>query len=679
MNKTPPTLFLAALFLAACNAASVPVTAPDPAGSGARVEPIGLTAPVTHGSLVNVAFWQVPGAAERLVIGAAGITGLQVYRPDGTRLAHLETVDTGLVTTIPGMAIAGEQTTLIVVYDAGAATLAAYTFDPASGRFLPAMPDPVPVGDEVTGLCQYRSRLSGTDYVYAVTDAGLIHHYELYGAADGVAARLLRTIPSGKGSGFCADDPRDGALYVAEESTGVWRIGAEAEADTTREPVDLRAPFGGLSDDIKGVAVYPATADLAYLLVADLGNEHIAVYTLPDGEPAGTFAIEGLSEPEGLALSTGDGSALLAIADEDPADGGSDIKLVDFTALASTLGLQKPSGLTAAEIPVVVRPTRETDVIPTWGDSADDPAIWVHPDDATQSLVIGTGKKSGLYVFDLEGRTLQVLEDGRMNNVDVRDGFPLGGETVAIVAASNRSNDGIAVYRIDAENRKLIDVADGVLPTGFADPYGLCLYHSGQSGEFFVFVNDSGTGLVRQWRLSYNGSGRVAAEAVRDLPVGSQAEGCVADDQNGTLYVAEEDIGLWKYSAEPGDGDERTSIDSTDESGRLTDDVEGIALYDSGNGKGYLVVSNQGANNYALYRREGDNAFVGFFHIVANAAEGIDGASETDGLDVSSAGLGDAFPDGLLVVQDGRNIAPEERQNFKYVSWSDVARALDLD
>ncbi len=42
------------------------------------------------------------------------------------------------------------------------------------------MSDPIPVGDEVTGLCQYRSRLSGADYVYAVTDAGLIHHYEFY-------------------------------------------------------------------------------------------------------------------------------------------------------------------------------------------------------------------------------------------------------------------------------------------------------------------------------------------------------------------------------------------------------------------------------------------------------------------------------------------------------------------
>ena len=677
MSKSTPALLLAALSLGACNAESVQAAPPE--GASAQVEPVALTAPVTHGSLVNAAFWQAPGAGEHRVIGAAGIAGLEIYRPDGTRVAKLDTLEAGLVTTIPDMAIGDTRTTLIVVYDAGAATLGAYVFDGDPGQFRPVMSDPIEVGDEVTGLCQYRSRLSGTDYVYAVTDAGLIHHYELYGAADGVAARLLRTIPSGKGSGFCAVDPRDGALYLAEESTGVWRIGAEAEADTTREPVDLRAPFGGLSDDIKGVAVYPATTDLAYLLVADIGNEQIAVYTLPDGESAGTFAIEGLSEPEGLALTTGNGSALLAVADEDPADGGSDIKLVDFAELAGTLGLQKPSDLAAVEAPVVVRPIRETDVIPTWGDSADDPAIWVHPDDPAQSLVIGTGKKSGLYVFDLAGRTLQVLEDGRMNNVDVRDGFPLGGETVAIVAASNRSNDGISIYRIDAQNRTLIDVADGVLATGFADPYCLCLYHSGQSGEFFVFVNDSGTGLVRQWRLSDNGSGRIVAEAVRDLPVGSQAEGCVADDQNGTLYVAEEDIGLWKYSAEPGDGDERASIDSTDESGRLTDDVEGVALYDSGDGEGYLVVSNQGANNYAVYRREGDNEFVGFFHIVANAADGIDGASETDGLDVTSAALGATFPDGLLVVQDGRNIAPEERQNFKYVSWSDVARALEVD
>jgi len=76
------------------------------------------------------------------------------------------------------------------------------------------------------------------------------------------------------------------------------------------------------------------------------------------------------------------------------------------------------------------------------------------------------------------------------------------------------------------------------------------------------------------------------------------------------------------------------------------------------------------------FRREGDNPLVGYFSIVANEALGIDGVSETDGLDVTSAPLGPQFPQGLLVVQDGRNIGPTEPQNFKYVSWADVLAAL---
>ena len=44
----------------------------------------------------------------------------------------------------------------------------------------------------------------------------------------------------------------------------------------------------------------------------------------------------------------------------------------------------------------------------------------------------------------------------------------------------------------------------------------------------------------------------------------------------------------------------------------------------------------------------------------------------------ASAALGAQFPDGLLVAQDGRNITPAERQNFKFVSWAKVAAALGL-
>ena len=62
-----------------------------------------------------------------------------------------------------------------------------------------------------------------------------------------------------------------------------------------------------------------------------------------------------------------------------------------------------------------------------------------------------------------------------------------------------------------------------------------------------------------------------------------------------------------------------------------------------------------------------------------DAARGIDGVSETDGLEVTSANLGGPWSQGMLVVQDGRKRMPEATQNFKFVPWSEVARALGLE
>jgi 3-phytase len=262
-----------------------------------------------------------------------------------------------------------------------------------------------------------------------------------------------------------------------------------------------------------------------------------------------------------------------------------------------------------------------------------------------------------------------------MNNVDVRDGFVVDGRPRTLVAASNRTDKSIALYWLDPATRRLARAGDPI-PTGFGDPYGLCMYSD--AGGTYVFVNNGGDGLFRQWRITAEG-GKAVGEQVREFPVGSQAEGCAADDETGALYVAEEAGGFFRYSAKPDGGSERREIDRVDGPNGLEADIEGVEIWAGAGGSGYLVLSNQGADNYAVYRREGDNAFVGLFHIVADPDGGIDGVSETDGLDVVSAPLGARFPAGLLVVQDGRNLAPRERQNYKYVSWRDVAAALGLD
>ena len=369
---------------------------------------------------------------------------------------------------------------------------------------------------------------------------------------------------------------------------------------------------------------------------------------------------------------------ILVIADQDNDGEFSNYKVVGWKEARAALGLAAApaaSGSAAKGGAHTVHATLETPPVETWGDAADDPAIWVNPRNPARSVVIATDKNLGINVYDLDGKLIQSLHDGRMNNVDVRDGLMVDGKPRTIVAASNRTSKTIALYWLDPATRKLSSAGDPV-PTGLSNPYGFCMY--ADASGIYAFVNNGDDGLYRQWRITAAG-GKAVAEKVRDFTVGSQAEGCAADDETGALYVNEEDVALWKYSAKPDGGDARTKIDGVDGPNGLVADLEAVEVWAGKDGKGYIVVSNQGADNYAVYRREGNHEFVGLFHIVADPERGIDGVSETDGLDVVSANLGPKFPQGLLVVQDGRNLAPRERQNYKFVSWKDVAESLGLE
>lgn len=317
----------------------------------------------------------------------------------------------------------------------------------------------------------------------------------------------------------------------------------------------------------------------------------------------------------------------------------------------------------------------ETKPVPASGDAADDPAIWIHPLDPAKSIVIGTQKKGGLGIYDLAGKEIQYLADGNMNNVDLRYGFFLNDKKVAIVAASNRSNDSIALYKVNPESRELENIAARTIQVGVS-AYGLCMYRSKPSGKYYVFINDK-NGTVEQWEVIGTEDGHVDATLVRNFGVKSQVEGCVADDELGHFYLGEERVGIWKFGAEPNSGDEGKLIDTT-RNGNLTPEVEGLAIYYINETDGYLIASNQGNDTYTVYNRIGDNEYLGKFQIVANEALNIDNVYDTDGIDVINVPLGESFPYGVFIAQDGENINPEENQNFKMVSWEQIAEALGL-
>lgn len=332
---------------------------------------------------------------------------------------------------------------------------------------------------------------------------------------------------------------------------------------------------------------------------------------------------------------------------------------------------QRGGRTTTSSLPQVldVTATVETEPVNTGGDSADDSTLWVNASDPSQSLVIGTNKKRGLAVYDLTGKEIQFLADGQLNNVDHRDDFPLAGKKVPLVTASNRSNSSIAIYKIDIETRRLENVAAAPVQTVAA--YGSCMYRSPKSGKFYYIVT-SKQGMVEQYEMFETSEGGVSAKKVRQIKVGGQSEGCVADDELGFLYVGEEDVGIWKYPAEPDAGVDRSRVDGTGPGGHLVVDVEGLTIAYRSDGKGFLIASSQGNSTFAVYRREGANEYLKSFRIVTG--DKTDAVTDTDGIHVTTANLGPLFPQGVFIAQDGAD--DKGKQNFKLVPWQTIAGSL---
>jgi 3-phytase len=338
-------------------------------------------------------------------------------------------------------------------------------------------------------------------------------------------------------------------------------------------------------------------------------------------------------------------------------------------AIALASGLSPAPGR-AADSTAVAHPVArvETTPVPHDRDSADDPALWIHPTKPEWSLILGTDKHGALLVYEMTGVLRQTVSDGSWpNNVDVIYDFPLGARSIDLAVASCRGDSvfGVKVWAIDPMRRELEDVtAGGVIPVfGATAPYGACTYHSRVDGRGYFFVTQEGR--IEQYELRSEGE-RIGATRVHVFEVGSKCEGMVADEETGNLYFSEEGAGVWMIGAEPNAGERGRLVVRAHENG-LTPDVEGLAIYRASHGVAYLIVSSQGTNDFKIYELGGDHRFL----LTVDPRPGRIGDVEgTDGIAVTNCRTSRRFPRGVFVAQDGMN-APAN-QNFKLYGWEDV-------
>ncbi len=343
------------------------------------------------------------------------------------------------------------------------------------------------------------------------------------------------------------------------------------------------------------------------------------------------------------------------------------------------------------------------------GPDPDDPAIWVNPGDAALSVVITAMKDGGLRVYDLDGEELQRIEpDGiRYNNVDVIYDTEFGD----IIVASDRANDSLAIFGVNLQessppqfgglveitSAELLDPAFSIfgVDDGEATAYGLASYTSLEDGRDYVYVTQADGNQIAQLEIVADDQGLPTAEVVRtiDLPVEEgddpadyQSEGIAVDRELGLVYVSvEEEIGLVSFEAEAEAGDELTVVAPID-APFFTPDLEGVAIHYGENGEGSVLVSSQGNATFVAFDRL-TGEYQGRFAITGDT---VDGVQESDGLDIFPGPIGEAFPNGLLVTQDGNNEPqnvfgdPEDGEiqnfdvNFKYTDLGAVVETLDL-
>ena len=188
----------------------------------------------------------------------------------------------------------------------------------------------------------------------------------------------------------------------------------------------VRRLLGRISEQAKGIAVAPD----GRLVVSDASANRLNIY-----DPAADFAYKGsvqfaartgeladrLEEPGSVTVAGG----LAIVADDDNAPELPNFKIAQWSALLAAAGLPEVAPPPPPTKLALALPSVETTPMETGGDAADDPAIWIDPADPARSVVIGTQKQSGLYVYGLDGKVIQYLPDGRMNNVDLRGDFAL--------------------------------------------------------------------------------------------------------------------------------------------------------------------------------------------------------------------------------------------------------------
>ena len=306
---------------------------------------------------------------------------------------------------------------------------------------------------------------------------------------------------------------------------------------------------------------------------------------------------------------------------------------------------------------------------------SDDPAIWVNASNPGKSLILGTDKKEdekgAIFVFDLTGKVDTTINGiDRPNNIDLAYGFPLADDTIDIAIVTERMKSQLRVLSVPS--MKYVD--GGGIRVFEDDEYnavmGVAIYKNPKTNAFYAIVSrkenpDQNNDYLYQYLLE-DVNGVVQATCVRKFGAfegSTEIEAIAVDNELGYVYYSDEGFGIRKYYANPAMGDEQLCAFGIT---GFASDREGISIYKSSDSTGYILVSDQQANAFQIFPREGsgenrhDHPLIKSIRVQAN---------ESDGSEVTNVSLNADFSEGLFV-------AMSDNKTFELYPWKSIDEEL---
>lgn len=335
----------------------------------ATLQAVRETAPVsTPGDAADdPAVWRNPvDPAKSLIVATDKEWGLGVYDLTGALVAATPAGRVNNVDLRADVMIGGARGILVAASDRSTdpdGKIALYVLEtgPVRLRHLADVPVESDGVGEVYGFCLWRSAANQI-FAFVPFNDGDVRQYALDFSDAVPRARLVREFKFDSQTEGCVADDRTGLLYVAEERRGIWRVGADPDAQDA--PVLFAAVDASrLVPDIEGLAIVPRGATGGFLIASSqadnpgTGSDRPpSAYVAYDLDSmrfvrrfrvVGNGNVDGATDTDGIEFAAGDFGApfshgILVVQDGDNAPDHQNFKLVPGGALKRLLPINRP-------------------------------------------------------------------------------------------------------------------------------------------------------------------------------------------------------------------------------------------------------------------------------------------------------------------------------------------------